>query len=224
VFHSLVRHIPVCLLLAAALSSGGCSTATLSLSSSPSEAEVYVRPVGGGEAKLVGKTPLAMKAAQLQDAAGGAGPLFLELRKEGHAPLQTLVTDLSAADLSLTLELKPSPSPGEAEKYNTSIDQLFESQRLARAGRYPDALARLKEVQKVFPELAASYEIEGGIYFLMKQFKSALDAYRQALRFNSANPDALRMRNLLEARLRPTEGRAPADAAAAGTAPTGGTP
>jgi hypothetical protein len=178
-----------------------CSTATFSLNSNPPKADVYAMPIGSEKPKLIGQTPLSMKASELRSDYNGTGPFILELRKSGFQNVRTIVTDLGASDLSLVIELPTELSFEEIDSINGAIDLMFEGQRLARAGRFEDALQQLKQVESQRPQFAAAYELEGGIYYVQKKFKEALDAYTIATRINPKNPSAVKMRDLLEEQL-----------------------
>jgi tetratricopeptide (TPR) repeat protein len=181
--------------------SSACSTAKITLLSSPSQAEVYVTALGDHKSKLVGETPLKMTSVELSKTYGGAGPLFLEFKKEGYVTVKTLVTDLGAVDLTVNMELPPASGLEDLVRLNFVVDSIFESQRLAKVGREEDALIQLKAIEKEAPHLAATYELEGGIYYLKKRYKEALDAYTLASNYNPKNPQVVRMRNYLEASL-----------------------
>jgi tetratricopeptide (TPR) repeat protein len=189
----------------------GCSSATLAINSNPPKADVYATSVGNEKPRLVGQTPISMKAAELRSQYGGAGPFILELRKPGFQNVRTIVTDLGAADVSMVIELPAEISFEALESLNDAIDLMFEGQRLARAGRLDDAIQQLKQVQAKRPQLAAAYELEGGIYYVQKKYKEALDAYTIATRINPKNPSSVRMRDLLEEQLgkRTPAGRGP---------------
>lgn len=178
-----------------------CSTAKIALLSSPSQAEVYVAAVGDRKTKLIGETPIRMTSADLSKEYGGAGPLFLEFRKDGYSTVKAIVTDIGAVDLTINMDLPPTSGLEDQVRLNFVVDSIFESQRLAKVGREDDALSRLKALEKEAPHLAATYELEGGIYYLQKKYKEALDAYTLASNYNPKNPQVLRMRNYLEASL-----------------------
>src|ERR1700722_12405751 len=95
--------LPAILLLLCA----SCSTAKFSLNSNPPKADVYAMSVGADKPKLIGQTPLAMKATDLKSDYNGTGPFILELRKPGFQNVRTIVTDLGASDLALVIELPP---------------------------------------------------------------------------------------------------------------------
>lgn len=194
------------LLIASALSAllvafGSCASSRLYLDSAPQNAEIFAVPKPGDPGTRLGVTPLTIDAADATKAAGTSGPLYLEFRKDRHNTARAFVTDISATDLKMTLSLTPESGLENQERLNTLVDQVFESQRLALTGRFDEAIRRLKEVQKEAPQLAAAYEIEGGVYVLQKKLNDALDSYRMAARINPANPSNIRMRNYLEAKL-----------------------
>jgi tetratricopeptide (TPR) repeat protein len=166
--------------------------------SSPSQAEVYVASLGDRKSKLVGETPIKMTAADLSKTYGGAGPVSLEFKKDGYTTVKTIITDLGAADLMINMELPPSSGLEDQVRLNSVIDSIFESQRLAKVGREDDALSKLRALEKEAPHLAATYELEGGIYYLQKKYRQALDAYTLASNYNPKNPQVVRMRNYLE--------------------------
>lgn len=211
------------------LGGASCSTSTVHLQSSPEKADIYVTAMGSGAPQKVGETPLMITSSDLLKAHGGSGPVDVEFRKEGYAPGKAIITDVGGMDLSINFELLTLPTvaasskedekdPEKINKLNKMLDSLFESQRLAKAGRSEDALALLKEIEKGNPQLAAAYELEAGIYYLKKQYKQALDAYTLAARYNVKNLDSIRMRNMLEQSLGVT--RQVAVAFPEGTAPT----
>ena len=183
------------------LMASSCSTAKFSLGTNPDKADVYAGTIGGDKPKLVGQTPISMKASQLKSEYGGTGPFMIEVRKEGFQNVRTIVTDLGASDLTLNLELPPDITYEQMSGMNDAIDLMFEGQRLARAGRFNDALKELKLVQEKRPQLAAAYELEGGILYVQKKYREALDAYTVATRINPKNPSSIRMRDLLEEQL-----------------------
>jgi tetratricopeptide (TPR) repeat protein len=195
----MVRSKCICILIL--LLGASCSTAKFSLNSNPPKADVYATAIGGDKPKLVGQTPLSMRASDLRNEYNGSGPVILELKKPGFQDVKTIVTDLGASDLSLVIELPPDMTFDAIEGINDAIDLMFEGQRLARAGRFSDAIQELKQVEAKRPQLAAAYELEGGIYYVQKKFKEALDAYTIATRINPKNPQAVRMRDLLEEQL-----------------------
>ncbi len=203
-----------------------CSTTSVNIQSSPSGADVYIQPIGKGEAKLLGQTPYLASGSRLEKENGGAGPVLIELKKEGYQSLRTLITETQSVDLSLNLELSSISGFEDHERLNALLDRLFESQRLARRGSYDEAMTRLKAVQKEAPQLAATYEIEGGILYLQKKYKESLTAYSQAVKYNSKNIESLKMRSLLEValKIKPSAPIAPPEVSANPVIPNGKNP
>ncbi len=184
----------------------GCSTSAINIQSTPVGADVYISPVGKAQPKLLGRTPYVSSGAQLSRENGGSGPVMLELKKVGYLPARTLVTEMESVDVSMSLELQATTGLEDQEKLNQLMDQIFEGQHLARTGGYDQALLTLKAVEKQAPQLAAVYEIEGGVYYLQKKYKDALGAYSLAVKYNPKNIESLRMRAILEDSLKITSG------------------
>ena len=180
----------------------GCSTvASLTLQSNPGGAEVWVAPLDGTTPKKLGQTPLATRSDEAQKVAGTTGPILIEFRKDGYLASRSMVTDLVPADITITAQLQRSTGLENVEALNLVVDRLFEAQRLVRAGRLDDALKLAGEVERDAPELSAVYEIQGGIFYLQKKPREALDAYQVSIRYNPKNAEAIRMRNYLMANM-----------------------
>ena len=213
----MVRRLKSALLFIglAAISCGCATESSLKIASNPPQADVYIDSLGNQSPKLAGQTPLVLKSSQIREKFAGSGPVEISIQKSGFEPVKTIVTDMGAGDLNLNVELPPEMVLEEVNGLNDSIDLVFEGQRLARAGRYADALSTIHRVEMQFPQIAASYEIEGGIHFLKKDYNQALDAYRTAIRLNPRNPNAIRMRDILEQRAAqgPGSARVPAGGA-----------
>jgi tetratricopeptide (TPR) repeat protein len=175
----------------------GCSTATLNLQSTPSNAQVFAKPVSGGEFRQIGETPLTISGAEIQRSVGSIGPLYLEFRKDGHLSERTLLAELPPAEISISLDLRAISGLEDHERVNSVMDQLFEAQRLARAGRLDAAMARLRELEREAPYLSAIYELQGGILYMQKKYSDALDAYGTAVKLNPKNTETIRMRNMI---------------------------
>ena len=176
-----------------------CSGPTIIFESAPEKAEVLAHSAGlGGEFKSLGQTPLTLSASEITNRLGGSGPAYVEFKKDGYLSNKILITDLTSASLTVNTELSPSNGLEDITHLNTLIDQMFEGQRLARAGRHEDALRSLSELKKHFPQVAAIYELEGGIYYINKRYKEALDSYGLAMRFNPKNMTTVHIHDTLE--------------------------
>jgi tetratricopeptide (TPR) repeat protein len=207
-----------------------CSTTKLTIQSNPTKASIYVHPVSGGEAKLIGETPIEMTEDKIPDIAKH-GPVIFEFKKEGRKSQSVLVTDIIGLNLSINREMEEDQyilgGPGKDAqsvqtaayllKINSAVDLLFEIQRQVRQGKFDDALVSLKDLRTENPNLAAVYEMEGGIHYLQKKFPEALDSYRLAIKFNPMNMDSVRMVALLEKALGISSGNSQATSALGAT-------
>ncbi len=202
-----LRTFHVCLLprislILGALALSSCAGgAVINVVSNPEKAEIYAQRLGSGSPTLAGQTPLTVGAAELERTYQGAGPIYIELRKPGYRTVSTVITDLSAMNLTIKMDMVPQSGGEDQDRLNTSVDRLFESQRLAKAGRFPEALELIRKIRVEVPEMAAAYEIEGGIFYLQKEYRRAYDSYSTAVKYNSKNPETLKMRKLLETSL-----------------------
>jgi len=175
-----------------------CASSKVQLASTPRETQVYVTGTNGGTPILLGKTPLNLESQQILSLAKVTGPVQFEFRKEGYTPFKIFVTDITSSDITLNPELARVGGIEDLDVVNRVVDELFEAQRLARVGRYDEALERVKFVQKETPQLSAAFEIEGAIYYLKKDFKRSLDAYRTAEKRNPKAAEATQMKKLIE--------------------------
>jgi tetratricopeptide (TPR) repeat protein len=187
--------------LAALLELCGCGTARIELDSDPQKAKVYAIPMKGGQPVLLGETPVTTTGSEVAKQVGGPGPVYFEFRLDGHVTSKTLVSDLSSGVITLRADVAAASGLEDQEHLNSVMENLFDGQRLARAGRFDQALIKLRQVQKEAPQLAIAYELEGGVLFIQKKYKEALDAYGVTLRYNPQDVDALRMRKSLMSQL-----------------------
>jgi tetratricopeptide (TPR) repeat protein len=181
-----------------ALIAAGCATSKVNLYTHPSGAEVFSKPLGSGELKSIGVTPLSVDARDLEKRYGGSGPLYIEFRKDGYVKSTTVITELSSVDISMDVHLTPVNGLEDQGHINFLIDTMFECQRLAKAKRYDEALKKLKELELQAPQVAAIYELEGGLYYLLGRYQDALDNYRKSYLYNPKSSQSMRMKNLLE--------------------------
>lgn len=185
---------------------GACSSTSVNFRSSPQKAKVSAKPLGAGAAKELGETPITISASELEKDLKGSGPLQVEFTKEGYKPTKILVTELSSLDLTLDVEMQPASGLEDPASMNAQIEKLFEAQRLVKVQRFPEALKLIEEIKKAAPQLSATYELEGGVYFLQNKKNEALDSYRAAAQLNPKSNEAARMRDQLEAALLKSSG------------------
>lgn len=179
----------------------GCST-ILTVRSFPEAADVYMRPMGvQGDKKKVGQTPLSMDLTQFVAAMGFKGPLVIETSKAGFVAKEMMVSDAGATDIELNFELKQEVKENINQKIDNVVDRLFEVQRLAQIGRLQDALTNTQQLKADYPDMAAVFEMEAGVLFLMNRFDDSFDAFNQAAALNPNNYETRNMRDILAAKL-----------------------
>jgi len=164
----------------------------------PPQADVYAKPVGSAQPQLIGKTPLQITNKELEKNFGGSGALVFEIHKEGFKVDTFFVTELSKIDLAVVRDLQPKRDLEVQTWLNGHIGQMFEVRRLVQAARYDEALRIVRELKKETPQVATLHEMEGGIYLMQREYKSALDAYRVALKYDTERTEAAKMVKYLE--------------------------
>ncbi len=185
-------------MVAFALSLSACASTQVSLVSDPSGAKVYGKALGQGTEKYLGDTPLVIQANEIEVENDGSGPIILTFKKDGYYDFETLITELSAIDLQIQGELKRSSGLEDQNTLNKVVDDLFEAQRLAQVKRYDAALVKLQGIEKIAPRIAATYELQGGIFYIKRKYQEALDSFRTAVKYNPLNSESMRMINLIE--------------------------
>jgi tetratricopeptide (TPR) repeat protein len=182
-----------------------CSTSGLNVSSSPQNAKVSLVGNSLDEEILLGQTPLTLNSRDIAKLKRKSGPLMLAIEKPGYRNENILVTEFSQIDLKIHQNLKPIDSLDDFQKINSAIDHLFEAQRLTRQNRFENALKQLDLVSAEFPQIAATYEIRGGIHYLQKKYQEALEDFDHLISMTPNNAEAhsmqVRLRGVLGIKL-----------------------
>jgi tetratricopeptide (TPR) repeat protein len=113
-----------------------------------------------------------------------------------------MITELSAVDLKVKMELMAESGLEDQRRLNWIVDSLFEVKRLVSAKRYDDAIELLKKVKEAVPQVSAVYELEGGIYFIQNKLHAALDSYTMSVRYNPKNMESIRMKEFVEQKIK----------------------
>lgn len=185
-----------------------CGGGVLVVDTLPPSAEIFVRSKTKNDFTLVGKAPYKLTADELKGKYEVDSSFVMEARLPGYDPQTLLVSELAPnTEMNVFLNLKNSADKAALENggkgmspeiLNRTMDQLFESQRLVKVGRYDDALAELNRIQEANPNLSAVFEMQGGVFYIQKNYVKALDSYEKALRLNPENLELLSMKRYLE--------------------------
>lgn len=184
------------------LISCGSKSTYITFESVPNGATVYVKPIDQMEYKAIGQTPLNFRADEIEKKYEGSGPISVEYRKEGYQSKKVMITELSAVDLKVKMELMAESGLEDQRRLNWVVDSLFEVKRLVSAKRYDDAIELLKKVKEAVPQVSAVYELEGGIYFIQNKLHAALDSYTMSVRYNPKNMESIRMKEFVEQKIK----------------------
>lgn len=169
----------------------------IKLKSEPTDATVYVRDLNGTLKNKVGKTPYEGNVQEIASTYAKSNFFIIVLEKDGYESQSILLNDLLKSDIELNMNLSAKEDILEFRKLDKSINDLFESQRLLRAGQYEDALSLLKNVEKEQPKLSIVPEMIGSSLYLSKDQKGSLTWYEKAYRMNPDNKDAYIMKTYL---------------------------
>lgn len=178
-----------------------CTSSMVRIESVPDKAEVTLSVIGGTKRQVLGTTPLN----QTEIPADFKGvPVAIEISHAGFLTETILVPDLSGINIDLRKSLtsienaSAQEKVARIEKMNKSVDLLFEAVNKAQMGNRDGALKTLQEVKNRQPDLSATYEVEGNVYMMAGDYKSALVAYTEALKYNPEQINLLQMKARLE--------------------------
>lgn len=179
----------------------------IKLKSEPADATVYIRDLNGTIKNKVGKTPYEGNIQEIASTYAKSNFFILVLEKEGYESQSILLNDLLKSDIELNMNMLAKEDVLEFRKIDKSINDLFESQRLLRAGQYDDALVLLKAIEKEQPKLSIVPEMIGSSLYLAKDQKGSLVWYEKAYRMNPENRDAYTMKAYLRKALGGSDGK-----------------
>lgn len=188
-----------------------CSS-TMQVSSNPSGADVWVKPLGSGAEKKLGQTPLTLNPSDLDGVPTGAGPLRFRMTKDGYKPIDLIVTDSGASNLMVSVDLEAGPGFDNPSALNGHLERIFTAQQFIQMKKYDEAQKLLEGVRERVPTLAVVHELLGGVYFLKGDKVLALDSFKRALALNPNSVDAINISDSLN-RGAASEGSKPASEA-----------
>lgn len=173
----------------------------LRINSLPSNAEVFVKSTKSDQFKKIGETPFTISFQDLVQSYTKESVFFVEIRKADHTPYRVLMADLQSSDVNLDVKLEMIDEYANLTKIDEIVQSLFDAQRLIRASSYGEALKILDAGITKFPKVSSFYELKAGVFYVQKNYKDALEFYREAFKHNPKNYDAYRMKDYLEKKL-----------------------
>lgn len=176
------------------LSLGACTSTNLTFSSNPPGAEVITKPIGSGAEKVVGITPLNISTSEISDSTSGTGPLKVLVRKQGYKDKELLIPEMGADDMLIQVDLAPLPALEDTILLNKNLERIFQSQSYVQSKKFDDAIKLLEQVRNQVPQISATYEMLGGIYYLRGDRLKAIDNLQRA---KALYPDSLEALSLL---------------------------
>ena len=180
----------------------GCGGQEITIKSTPSEADIFIKVLGKQEEERIGKTPLTLSAETVKKLGDPAKSLtVIDIRRQGYIHEQLLINDFGSTIVEYNFNLEPNAIANIIDKIDKVGEKLFEAQRLMRAGGYEESINILKELDKNFPFSSLINELIGGAYYLKKDFKTSLLHYDLAYKYNPANVDSFKMIRFLEKEL-----------------------
>lgn len=170
----------------------------IKIDTSPEGAEVFIKNKPDDEPTKIGVSPFKGNIEELRQKFNVGQTFFLEIRKEGHEPYNIMLAPIAKSKVELSFKLKIARDIELTKKFDRIANQLFEAQRLTRDKNFDNALKILDEIEQEEKYLSVTNEMKGGIYYLKKDFNTALSYFRKAFFINSDNKDAYSMKIYLE--------------------------
>ena len=81
--------------------------------------------------------------------------ISVEYRKDGYQSKNVMITELSAVDLKVKMELLAESGLEDQRRLNWVVDSLFEVKRLVSSKRYDDAIELLKSERSRSPSFSS---------------------------------------------------------------------
>lgn len=189
----------------------GCSS-TWVIRSEPSEAEVFVRHPEKSERLSLGKTPLEMTQAELQEKAQisptSADFFEVTIEKQDHLPEKLLVplSRMGTRETFLTVKLQPGQQ--ESRLAQRILQLMFNAQKFAQQREFVRAHEEIDKALSLDSRFSRALSLKASIYFLQQNYSEALKFYEEALKSEPGFDDANKM--IVQIRqLQSTESRMP---------------
>lgn len=171
----------------------------ITVNSTPAKADVKISPLSGGNGRKAGETPFKISLSEASSTyANGSDIFIVEVLKEGYETYRILIPQFLKAAINLDVVLEQRTDLETIKKIDKGMADLFEAQRMIRSSNYEGAIQKITEVEKAFPRLSVTKELQAAAYYMQNDYKKALDYYQQAFAANMENLDAYKMVLYLE--------------------------
>lgn len=179
-----------------------CSCGTVSIKSSPPEADVLVLLPGKETPQSLGKTPFNADLSQLEKAVND-GTIVLLLQKPGYITQQFIVPNLAGGKLDIDTNLLPT-LPSNFREVNKIVSLTLKAERHLLQKQFDEALKTSAEIKKLNENVASAFEIEATVHFLENRLEKSRYAWIRTLELDPDNPEAQAMLATVEKRMNVT--------------------
>lgn len=169
----------------------GCGS--VSIKSAPDAAEVLVMIPGKSDPKVLGKTPYEARISEL-GAAANAGPIVLQIRKNGYHPQFLYVPNASGGKLEFSTNLKPTLVSNYSD-INRIIKLTLLAERQLQTKQLDDAIKTAQSLKLINENIAVAWDIEGAAYLLKGDRAKSKASWERSIEIDPENPDTTKMLN-----------------------------
>lgn len=172
------------------------------VTSSPANAEVWVKKNATDPGRKLGETPYTGTLEELYSVSPDGKTSFLQISLKGHVSKEfILISNDDKSKLELSVNLIPEPVHASEKKHDTLISEVLKAQALIRSRNYGGAISKLDELEKDYKNFSVIPELKGIAYYMSKDMEKALSMFRTAFSLNSENSDAYKMKVYLEKKM-----------------------
>lgn len=175
---------------------GGCASKFI-VKSEPTEAEVFIRNYGSDEKKSLGKTPISLSQAELQEKTKidpSSGEFFeLIVEMKDYQTERMLIPSSRLGHLETTVYSKLKSGQNESRIAQALLQHLFNAQKLANQQEFERAQIELDKALEMDESFTRAMSLRGSIYFLQKRYDESLKWFEKALSVDPKFDDSLKM-------------------------------
>lgn len=175
----------------------GCGT--VSIRTTPPEAEVHILHAGKEETALLGKTPYESDVGAIGNMVN-EGPIAIVVKKSGYIPQTYFLPNLFSGSLTIDATLIPN-LPTNYSEVNRIVGLSFQGERYILQKRFDEAVKIAEEIKQINPNITSAYHLLGTVYFLKNEMKESRFAWIRALELDPNDPEAKTMLDIVEKKL-----------------------